>query len=81
MVPEGIGSIHDGEIYTQYGTWATKTVSRVRAELAPNLRFAHAGDLVIAAVGETVDDVLRPSRGSAMRMLQYTMTASSFVTL
>jgi type I restriction enzyme, S subunit len=59
VVSDGIGSIHYGEIYTEYGTWATEAVSRVRAELAPNLRFAHPGDVVIAAVGETVEDVCK----------------------
>jgi type I restriction enzyme S subunit len=59
VVPEGIGSIHYGEIYTQYGTSATEVVSRVRPELARSLRFAHTGDVVIAAVGETVDEVCK----------------------
>ncbi|GAA0455253.1 restriction endonuclease subunit S [Sphingomonas molluscorum] len=55
--PEGIGCIHYADIYTQYGTSATKTVSQVRSDLAPSLRFATKGDVVIAAVGETVEDV------------------------
>lgn len=59
VVSEGLGSIHYGEIYTQYGTSATNTVSRVRSELAPSLRFAHTGDVVIAAVGETVDEICK----------------------
>lgn len=59
VASEGIGSIHYGEIYTHYGTSATKTVSRVRSELAPSLRFARPGDVVIAAVGETVEDVCK----------------------
>lgn len=57
MVPDGLGSIHYGEIYTRYGTSARTTFSRVRADLAPQLRFARPGDVVIAAVGETVEDV------------------------
>ncbi len=59
IVPNGIGSIHYGEIYTHYGTSATSVLSRVRADLAPQLRFARNGDLVIAAVGETVEDVCK----------------------
>ena len=55
--PDGIGCIHYGDIYTRYGTSATETVSHVRADLAPSLRFAKTGDVVIAAVGETVEDV------------------------
>jgi len=57
VVADGIGSIHYGEIYTHYGTWTTTTISHVRVDLAPRLRFAHPGDVIVAAVGETVDDV------------------------
>jgi type I restriction enzyme S subunit len=56
-VPDGIGCIHYGDIYTQYGTSATQAVSHVRADLVSTLRFAQQGDIVIAAVGETVEDV------------------------
>lgn len=54
---KGFACIHYGDIYTQYGTAATSTVSRVRSEMEPTLRFARSGDLVIAGVGETVEDV------------------------
>ena len=57
VVPTGIASIHYGEIYTHYGTSTTTTVSQVRPDLAPRLRFARSGDVVVAAVGETVEDV------------------------
>jgi type I restriction enzyme S subunit len=53
----GVGCIHYGEIYTDYGVKATMTVSRVRAELAATLRFARKGDVVLTDVGETVEDV------------------------
>lgn len=56
-VEHGVGAIHYGEIYTHYGTWATETISHVRSELEPTLRFAHTGDVVMAGVGETVEDV------------------------
>jgi type I restriction enzyme, S subunit len=57
-VPEGgVACIHYGEIYTDYGTVATRAVSRVRADLGENLRFAHRGDVVLTDVGETVEDV------------------------
>ena len=59
VVPEGIGSIHYGEIYTRYGVSADTALSHIRPELAPSLRFAKTGDLVIAAVGETVEDVCK----------------------
>ncbi|MFJ4290245.1 restriction endonuclease subunit S [Cupriavidus sp. NPDC089707] len=56
-VRDGISCIHYGDIYTQYGTFTTKAVSHVRADLVSTLRFAQTGDIVIAAVGETVEDV------------------------
>jgi type I restriction enzyme S subunit len=57
VVQDGIPSIHYGEIYTQYGVAADETVSHVRCDLASQLRYAKPGDVVIAAVGETVEDV------------------------
>ena len=57
VVEVGIPSIHYGEIYTHYGTSARATVSSVRNEIGPHLRFAEPGDVIIAAVGETVEDV------------------------
>jgi type I restriction enzyme S subunit len=56
-VDEGLAAIHYGELYTHYGTSATEVVTRVRADLEPGLRFAEPGDVVIAEVGETVEDV------------------------
>jgi type I restriction enzyme S subunit len=53
----GVGCIHYGEIYTHYGTSANSVVSHLPPELAPRLRFAETGDVVIVDVGETVDDV------------------------
>lgn len=54
---EGLACIHYGDIYTQYGIATTATVSHVRSDMASTLRFARPGDLVIAGVGETVEDV------------------------
>jgi type I restriction enzyme S subunit len=59
VVDSGIPSIHYGEIYTHYGVAANAAVSHVRSDLAPKLRFAQPGDVVIAAVGETVEDVAK----------------------
>lgn len=56
-VDEGLAAIHYGELYTHYGTSASQVITRVRAELAPNLRFVEPGDVVIAEVGETLEDV------------------------
>lgn len=56
-VDDGIPCIHYGEIYTHYGTAATTALSRVRTNLAPILRYAKPGDVILTDVGETVDDV------------------------
>lgn len=57
VVEDGIPSIHYGEIYTTYGIATASAVSQVRRDLGPRLRYAKPGDVVIAAVGETVEDV------------------------
>jgi type I restriction enzyme S subunit len=56
-VDDGISVIHYGEIYTRYGAWATHAFSKVRPDLATSLRYAKPGDVVMAGVGETVEDV------------------------
>lgn len=56
-VETGLGSIHYGEVYTEYGTAATEVRRFVRNELRTSLRLAHSGDLVIAATGENVEEV------------------------
>lgn len=58
-VPSGLGAIHYGEIYTDYGTSTAITRSFVRPELRPSLRLAKPGDLLIAATGENVEDVCK----------------------
>lgn len=58
-VEVGLGAIHYGEIYTDYGTAATATRSFVRPELKSSLRLARPGDLVIAATGENLEDVCK----------------------
>ncbi len=56
-VEEGISAIHYGEIYTHYGVSTTHARSKVRSDMADSLRYAEPGDVVIAGVGETVEDV------------------------
>lgn len=53
----GIPVIHYGEIYTRYGAFADNAYSRVRDDLNNSLRYAEPNDVVIAGVGETVEDV------------------------
>lgn len=57
FVDDGISVIHYGEIYTVYGTFTTQAFSRVRREMADSLRYAEPGDVVMAGVGETVEEV------------------------
>lgn len=56
-VADGIRAIHYGEIYTHYGVFASHAISQVTNDLADSLRYALPGDVIIASVGETVDDV------------------------
>lgn len=56
-VENGISVIHYGEIYTKYGSFTDQTFSQVNSNLEKKLRYAKNGDVVIADVGETVEDV------------------------
>ena len=56
-VEEGIDVIHYGEIYTHYGAFASTALSQVREDMATSLRYAETGDVVMAGVGETVEEV------------------------
>lgn len=56
-VEDGISVIHYGEIYTRYGVSTTRAYSQVRNDMAGSLRYAEPGDVVMAGVGETVEDV------------------------
>ena len=59
LISEGVPTIHYGEMYTHYGTWADQTKSFVSEELVANknLRIAENGDVVIVAAGETIEDL------------------------
>lgn len=59
MVALGIPAIHYGEIYTHYGISANQSRSFVRSGLSSSLRYAQPGDVVVAGVGETVEDVAK----------------------
>jgi type I restriction enzyme, S subunit len=56
-VDSGLGSIHYGEVYTSFGTWTDQVKSFVRPDLESRLRLARPGDLIIAATGESVEEV------------------------
>ncbi|AXP37842.1 restriction endonuclease subunit S [Haemophilus influenzae] len=56
----GVPAIHYGQIYTYYGTFATKTKSFVSPELAKKLKKAKYGDVLIAGTSENFKDVMKP---------------------
>lgn len=56
---EGMSAIHYGEIYTRYGAVAHHAVTRIDSDLRMQLRFASPGEVIIACVGETVEDLGR----------------------
>ena len=55
----GVGCIHYGQIYTYYGTFASKTKTFVSEGLAKKSRKAGPGDLVIATTSENDEDVCK----------------------
>ena len=55
----GVGCIHYGQIYTHYGTFATKTKTFVSESLAKNLLEVNPGDIVLACTSENVEDVAK----------------------
>ena len=55
----GVGCIHYGQIYTYYGTWATKTKSFVATSSAAKLAKVDPGDLVITNTSENLEDVCK----------------------
>lgn len=55
----GAPCIHYGQIYTYYGTSATKTKSFVSEETAKKCKKANCGDLIFATVSENVEDVCK----------------------
>ena len=56
----GVPAIHYGQIYTYYGTFATKTKSFVSPELGKKLKKAKYGDVLIAGTSENLKDVMKP---------------------
>ncbi|GEM_PF-1416546 len=56
-VESGLGCIHYGQIYTDYGASATRTVTYLPESLRGSMRLARPGDVVIAGTSENVEDV------------------------
>lgn len=56
-VKSGLGCIHYGQIYTDYGVSATRTVTYLPESFRGSMRLARPGDVVIAGTSENVEDV------------------------
>ena len=57
FVSEGKPCIHYGQIYTHYGTTASRTISQIAPELFDKLKKAEKGDVLIAWTSENIQDV------------------------
>lgn len=55
----GVPCIHYGQIYTYYGTFASKTKSFVSRNTAQKCKKAHKSDLIFATVSENIEDVCK----------------------
>lgn len=56
-VEAGLGCIHYGQIYTEFGATASSALTFLPEVLRGTLRFARPNDLVIAGTSENVEDV------------------------
>jgi type I restriction enzyme S subunit len=56
-VESGLGCIHYGQIYTDYGASATQTVTFLPESFRSSMTLAKPGDVVIAGTSENVEDV------------------------
>lgn len=59
FVETGIPAMHYSDIYMGRGASTRQPITHVAAALSSRLRFASPGDVVIAAVGETVEDLAK----------------------
>jgi type I restriction enzyme, S subunit len=56
-VESGLGCIHYGQIYTDYGASAKRTVTYLPESFRASMSLAHPNDVVIAGTSENVEDV------------------------
>jgi type I restriction enzyme S subunit len=55
----GVGCIHYGQIYTNYGAWTTETKSFISPEKAAKLAKVDPGDVIVTNTSENIDDVCK----------------------
>ncbi len=56
---QGIPCIHYGQIYTQYGLSADKTITYIDEAAGAKAKYAKPNDLVMAVTSENVNDVCK----------------------
>lgn len=56
-VESGMGCIHYGQIYTDYGASTTRTVTYLPESFRGSMSLAQPGDVIIAGTSENVEDV------------------------
>ena len=59
FVSEGKPCIHYGQIYTHYGTTASRTISQIAPELFDKLKKAEKGDVIFTTTSENFDDIVK----------------------
>ena len=56
---EGVPCIHYGQIYTYYGTSASKTITMITQTAADKSKFAEPNDIIMAVTSENIEDVCK----------------------
>lgn len=59
FVPEGVGAIHYGQMYTHFGAWADEVISHVRPDVAARLAVVNPGDVILANTSENLEGVCK----------------------
>ena len=59
VTEDGISCVRYGEIYTTYGIWFDKCVSRTHLEDISSPKYFEHGDILFAITGESVEDIAK----------------------
>lgn len=55
----GIPCIHYGQIYTNYGLYACKTITSITEEAAKKAKYATKNDIIMAVTSENIQDICK----------------------
>lgn len=55
----GTSCIHYGQIYTYYGVYAHKAITKINLDVANKVKFAKKNDIIMAVTSENVEDVCK----------------------